>query len=31
VLQEAGVHAGTFSPEELEIIKTWIAAGAPEK
>jgi cytochrome b subunit of formate dehydrogenase/mono/diheme cytochrome c family protein len=31
VLQEAGGHAGTFSPEELEIIKTWIAAGAPEK
>ncbi len=31
VLQEAGGHPGTFSPEELEIIKTWIAAGAPEK
>lgn len=31
VLQEQGGHPGNFSAEELEIIKTWINAGAPEK
>lgn len=31
ILQEKGGHPGTFSAEELEIIKTWINASAPEK
>lgn len=30
-LQEQGGHPGTFSADELAIIKTWIDAGAPEK
>ncbi len=30
-LQEQGGHPGQFSPQELEIIKTWIDAGALEK
>lgn len=29
--QEAGGHPGMFSPEELEQIKQWIDAGAPEE
>jgi mono/diheme cytochrome c family protein len=29
--QSQGGHAGQFSPEELEKIKAWIAAGAPEE
>ena len=28
--QESGDHPGQFSPEELEMIQEWIAAGAPE-
>jgi cytochrome b subunit of formate dehydrogenase/mono/diheme cytochrome c family protein len=30
-LQEAGNHPGVFTTDELEIIKAWITAGAPEK
>lgn len=30
-LQAKGGHPGTFSAADLEIIKAWIAAGAPEK
>jgi mono/diheme cytochrome c family protein len=30
-LQAAGGHPGQFSPDELAIIKAWIAAGALEK
>jgi hypothetical protein len=30
-IQEAGGHMGMFSPDELSMIKEWIAAGAPEK
>ena len=29
VVQEAGGHAGTFTPEELATIREWIGAGAP--
>jgi len=28
---EAGGHAGQLSPEELDIVKAWIAAGATEQ
>jgi cytochrome b subunit of formate dehydrogenase len=31
VLMAAGGHPGKFSPEELEQVKAWIAAGAPEQ
>lgn len=27
---EGGLHPGTFSPEELQIISDWIDSGAPE-
>lgn len=30
-IQEAGGHPGQFTPEELDKIKAWIAADAPEK
>ncbi|RPH72571.1 hypothetical protein EHM76_05815 [bacterium] len=30
VILQTGAHPGKFTPEELEQIKTWIAAGAPE-
>jgi len=30
VIQSAP-HPGQFSPDELTILKNWIAAGAPEK
>lgn len=29
-IQDAGGHMGMFTPEELSIVKDWIAAGAPE-
>ena len=29
VVQEAGGHAGTFTPDELATIREWITAGAP--
>jgi hypothetical protein len=28
--QTAGGHAGQFSPEELDQIREWVEAGAPE-
>lgn len=28
-VQEKGGHPGQFTPEELDLIKAWIAAGAP--
>lgn len=31
IQQEAGGHAGQFSPKEIELIKAWIDAGAPEQ
>ena len=31
VIQSANNHPGQFSPDELTILKNWIAAGAPEK
>jgi len=30
VKQAAGGHPGQLSPEELELVRLWIAAGAPE-
>jgi cytochrome c len=30
-VQSAGGHFANLTPEELEIIKQWIDAGAPEK
>jgi len=30
IRQEAGNHPGQLTPEELELLKEWIAAGAPE-
>jgi cytochrome b subunit of formate dehydrogenase len=30
IVQETGSHPGQFSPEELDVIRQWIAAGAPE-
>ena len=30
-IQSAGNHPGQLSAEELAIVKSWIAAGAPEK
>ena len=30
-LQRAGGHFASLTPEELEIIKQWIDAGAPKK
>ena len=30
VVQEAGGHPAQFTPDELELIRTWIEAGAPE-
>jgi len=30
-IQSTGKHFANLTPEELEIIKQWIAAGAPEK
>ena len=29
-IQSAGGHPGQLSPEELELVSTWISAGAPE-
>jgi cytochrome b subunit of formate dehydrogenase/mono/diheme cytochrome c family protein len=29
--QAAGGHPGQFTPEELELVRRWIAAGAPEQ
>jgi formate dehydrogenase gamma subunit len=31
VVQAAGGHPGQFSPEELEQIRAWVEAGAPEQ
>jgi cytochrome b subunit of formate dehydrogenase len=31
VMQSKGGHMGNFTPEELEGIKAWIAAGAPKE
>lgn len=31
VVQSAGGHPGQLSPEELELIREWIEAGAPEQ
>jgi hypothetical protein len=28
---QSGEHFGKLSNEELELVKQWIAAGAPEK
>jgi cytochrome b subunit of formate dehydrogenase/mono/diheme cytochrome c family protein len=30
IIQEAGGHAGQFTPDQLELIREWIEAGAPE-
>jgi hypothetical protein len=30
LIQEAGGHPGTFTPDELTLIREWIEAGAPE-
>jgi hypothetical protein len=30
-VQSAGGHFANLTPEELEIVKQWIDAGAPEK
>jgi hypothetical protein len=29
-VQSTGDHFANFTPEELEIVKQWIDAGAPE-
>jgi hypothetical protein len=29
--QITGDHPGMFSPEELDVIRQWIEAGAPER
>ncbi len=31
ILQAQGGHGGQLTPEELEMVKAWIDAGAPEK